>query len=174
MSKIGDMLVLVDENNTEIGSENKLKTHQTGALHRAFSIVIFDDEGRMLLQQRSLIKYHCGGLWTNTCCSHPQVNQTMDEALHKRLQFEMGFDCPLTFHHSFTYRAEFEDTGLIEHEFDHVYTGLFNGAPQPNPDEVMAYAWHDMDELDALIVKEPERFTPWFIMIANELRNEKA
>ncbi len=165
MAETAGQLLLVDENDQIIGHGEKLMVHQRGLLHRAFSIVVFNDAGEMLLQQRALCKYHCGGLWTNTCCSHPLSGETVDDAVHARLQLEMGFDCPLTHHHTLTYRAAFAETGLVEHEIDHVYTGRFDGIAQANPDEVMAHRWVGMGELRRDIRQNPSAFTPWLRLI---------
>lgn len=162
-------LLLVDQTDHVIGYGEKLAVHRQGLLHRAFSILVFNDAGETLIQQRAPGKYHCGGLWTNTCCSQPLAGETLHDALHSRLQLEMGFDCPLTHHHTFTYRTVFAETGLIEHEIDHVYTGRFNGMPQPNPDEVQDYRWIGLGALRAEIQTDPERFTPWFRLILERL-----
>lgn len=115
-----EMLILVDKNDNQIGTEEKIKTHEEGKLHRAFSVFIFNPKGEMLLQKRAKIKYHSGGLWTNACCSHPRVGEILEEAAHRRLREEMGFDCELKKESSFIYNAKL-DRGLTEHEFDYVF-----------------------------------------------------
>jgi len=116
------MLVRVDEHDQEIGVVEKMSAHREGVLHRAFSVFVFDRSGRLLLQRRALDKYHSGGLWSNTCCSHPGPGERPIDAAHRRLEEEMGFDCPLTGGYAFTYRVDVGN-GLVEHEFDHVFVG---------------------------------------------------
>ncbi|MCK4592058.1 isopentenyl-diphosphate Delta-isomerase [Candidatus Parcubacteria bacterium] len=154
-------IILVDKNDQEIGSGEKMKVHQNGKLHRAFSIFVFNSKNEMLLQERAKTKYHCGGLWTNTCCSHPRRGELLEEATHRRLQEEMGFDCELKKIGSFIYKAEF-DNGLTEHEYDHVFTGKFDGEPKLNLEEADDYKWIGMEKLKKEIKKNPESFTAWF------------
>jgi isopentenyl-diphosphate delta-isomerase len=141
----------------------KMEAHEKGLLHRAFSIFIFNDQNQMMIHQRALDKYHSPGLWTNACCSHQQPNETNEHAAHRRLMEEMGFDCELTKEFEFTYKAEFSN-GLIEHEYDHVFTGIFHGVPNLNKQEVNDWKWVDLDELEKMIFKNPEKFTPWFLI----------
>jgi isopentenyl-diphosphate delta-isomerase len=124
----------------------------------------FNDKGEMLLQQRALSKYHSGGLWTNTCCSHPRQGETTEQAAHRRLQEEMGFDCELKLHQTFIYKAPF-DNGLTEHELDHVFIGTYNQDPHINPEEVNDFHWISLSELDQQLRNQPEKFTVWFKMI---------
>src|SRR5687767_9845264 len=135
---MSDQVILVNENDEQLGVMDKMEAHHKGVLHRAFSIFIFNTKGEMLLQQRAEHKYHSGGLWTNACCSHPAPGEETNDAAERRLQEEMGFSTSLVKVLDFTYRAEF-DNGLVEHEFDHVYLGLYNGDIHPNPDEVQNY-----------------------------------
>jgi len=155
-------VILVDTNDRPLGTEEKLRAHQLGLLHRAFSIFVFNTKGELLLQQRAYSKYHTGGLWTNTCCSHPRPGEELEDAVHRRLQEEMGFDCPLTKAFSFVYRATFEADKLIEHEFDHVFIGVSDTLPVPNPAEVGDFAYHPIDTIATDITKHPERYTFWF------------
>ncbi len=154
-------VILVDQDDLEIGTAEKLMAHREGRLHRAFSIFIYNASGQMLLQQRAATKYHSGGLWSNACCSHPAPGSTLKADAHRRLQEEMGFTCPLTKAFAFTYRAAFEN-GLIEHEYDHVFLGRFDGTPQPDPDEVGAWKWMDVPDLYDDVRRHPERYTAWF------------
>ena len=131
-------VVLVDEQDHELGTMDKMEVHYKGILHRAFSIFIFNNRGEMLLQQRSAKKYHSGGLWTNACCSHPMQDDTIEKAALKRLQEEMGFTTPIKKAFTFTYRADVGD-GLTEHEFDHVFTGIYNGTIVPAEAEVQDF-----------------------------------
>jgi isopentenyl-diphosphate delta-isomerase len=126
--------------------------------------MVFNDKGEMLLQQRALSKYHSGGLWTNTCCSHPRQGETTEQAAHRRLQEEMGFDCELKLHQTFIYKAPF-DNGLTEHELDHVFIGTYNQDPHINPEEVNDFHWISLSELDQQLRNQPEKFTVWFKMI---------
>ena len=157
-------IVLVDEQDRPVGYEHKLRAHENGGrLHRAFSVFIFNAAGRMLLQKRSVRKYHFGGLWTNACCSHPRRGQAVAEAARLRLKEEFGFESPeLAEAFSFVYRAEDPASGLTEHEFDHVFCGQFDGEPKPNPEEIDEWEWVDVDELAADVRRRPERYTPWF------------
>ena len=156
-------LILVDETDAEIGFAEKVAAHENGGqLHRAFSIFVFNAEGQMLLQRRADGKYHFGGRWTNTCCSHPRRGEDLQDAAHKRLQFEMGFDTELRKVGSFIYRAEDPDSGLVEHELDHVFVGQFDGIPQPNPQEVGDWKWMEVAELCRDLENNPQRYSPWF------------
>ncbi len=153
-------VVLVDSNDKETGFEEKLKTHKEGKLHRAFSIFVFNSKGELLLQKRAETKYHCGGLWTNTCCSHPRPGELLKEAVHRRLKQEMGFDCLLNEVFSFSYKVKFENN-LVENEFDHVFSGKFDGEPKPNPEEASAFKWVGVEELKKDIKKNPGKYTYW-------------
>ena len=163
-----EMIILVDENDKEIGSEEKIKVHKEGKLHRAFSIFIFNSEGKMLLQKRAKSKYHSGGLWTNTCCSHPRAGESLNDAVHRRLKEEMGFDCELKEIFSFIYKVKF-DNNLSEYEYDHVFIGKFDGSPKPNPDEADSYKWISLDELEKDIKQKPDDYTFWFKIAFDKL-----
>jgi isopentenyl-diphosphate Delta-isomerase len=154
-------IILVNENDVQIGTMEKIEVHQKGLLHRAFSIFIFNDNGLMLLQQRATSKYHSGGLWTNACCSHPYLNQQLIPSAQKRLQEEMGFTTALTKAFEFTYQASF-DNGLIEHEYDHVFIGQYNGEIQPNATEVKDFCYLSMEEIKNSIQSHPQKYTEWF------------
>lgn len=154
------MLILVDENDNEIGTEEKMKAHREGKLHRAFSIFVFNSDGELLLQKRAPDKYHSGGLWTNTCCSHPTPGEEMTSTVHRRLEEEMGFDCELKKAFHFIYRAELTN-GLVEHEYDHVFSGIYDGKVRPNPKEVMDFRWVDLNALEKDLAAHPEVYTPW-------------
>ncbi len=153
-------VILVDENDKEIGFEEKMEAHKTGKLHRAFSIFVFNSKGELLLQRRARDKYHSGGLWSNTCCSHPRVGETLEEAVHRRLKEEMGFDCELREAFHFIYKARVGD--LTEHELDHVFIGRYNGEVNPNPDEVEEYKWVPVASLSKDMKVHPENYTEWF------------
>jgi isopentenyl-diphosphate delta-isomerase len=158
-----DFVVLVDEQDNAIGTMEKQQAHVEGVLHRAFSIFIFNSEKELLLQKRASSKYHCGGLWTNACCSHPRENENTQDAANRRLEEEMGMQCSLTPIFTFVYKAGFEN-GLTEHEFDHVFFGESNQTPKINTEEVEAYRYISMDVLQQEIKEFPEKFTPWFII----------
>jgi isopentenyl-diphosphate delta-isomerase len=154
-------VILVNEQDEPVGTMEKLEAHQKGLLHRAFSVFVVNKNGEMLLQQRAQDKYHSGGLWTNTCCSHPLPGEDDLAAAHRRLMEEMGFDCELKEIFSFTYRAAF-DNGLTEHEFDHVFFGRYDGAVLPDAAEVQATQYLSLDAIRQLLLAEPETFTHWF------------
>ncbi|MFQ6046363.1 MAG: isopentenyl-diphosphate Delta-isomerase [Gemmatimonadales bacterium] len=155
-----ELVVLVDERDRERGSSPKLAAHVVGELHRAFSVFVFDPQGRLLLQRRALGKYHSAGLWSNTCCGHPRPGEPVAKAAHRRLREEMGIDCLLRPAFDFIYRAELEN-GLIEHEYDHVFVGRFAGVPAPNPDEVAEWRWASVSAVTAELESEPARYTAW-------------
>lgn len=161
-------VILVDENDNEIGTAEKIEAHQKAQLHRAFSIFIFNKQGEFLLQQRALNKYHCGGLWTNTVCSHPMPGETTLDAAHRRLQEEMGFDCDIKEIFSFTYKKAF-DNGLTEHEFDHVFLGTYEGPVSPDPEEIAAFKWINKDELQKDMAVHPEKYSYWFQQSYNKV-----
>ena len=163
ITTVQENVILVDANDTEIGSCEKLAAHLYGGqLHRAFSVFVFDDKKRLLLQQRARGKYHFAGLWTNTCCSHPRPDEATLAAAQRRLTEELGFTVGLTEIGQFLYRADDPVSGLTEHELDHVFVGHFTGAPTPNPTEVMDWRWQAMEQVEAELLVTPERFTPWF------------
>ena len=156
-------IILVDEDDNQIGYETKLKAHEgDGKLHRAFSIFVFDAMGKLLLQRRAKKKYHFGGLWTNTCCSHPKKGERIQDAVHTRLRQEFGFDTELKEIFSFLYRASDVESGLTEHELDHVFYGKFNEEPHPNLDEIEDWKWVDLTELTKDLESNPQNYTPWF------------
>jgi isopentenyl-diphosphate delta-isomerase len=160
-------VILVDENDNEIGLMEKMEAHEKALLHRAFSVFVFNKKGELLLQQRALHKYHSGGLWTNTCCSHPRKGEEVIQSAHRRLMEEMGFDCELELKHKFIYKAPFTN-GLTEHELDYIFTGEYEVAPNPNPDEVESYRWIEMAQLQKEIEEHPENFTVWFRIILDQ------
>jgi len=156
-----DDVILVDADDRPLGTIGKLEAHQRGLRHRAISVIVRDRHNRLLLQQRALEKYHSGGLWTNTCCSHPRPGEDTQQAAARRLHQEMGFACRLT--HLFTthYRADVPG-GLIEDEVVHVFGGRFDGTPDPDPHEVTAWCWKTANELARDIDRRPELYTIWF------------
>lgn len=162
-----EYVVLVDREDNELGLMEKQQAHMAGLLHRAFSVFVFNSNGELMLQQRAASKYHSPTLWTNTCCSHPRENESYKDAAHRRLVEEMGFECELNYKFNFIYKANLEN-GLTEHELDHVFIGTFDGVPQLNADEVMAYRWVDMEELKKDMQKNPQNYTAWFKIIFDQ------
>ncbi|WP_025761482.1 isopentenyl-diphosphate Delta-isomerase [Dyadobacter tibetensis] len=156
-----EMVILVNEADEQTGLMEKLEAHEKGALHRAISVFIFNSKGEMLLQQRQHGKYHSEGLWTNTCCSHPHNGETTSEAAHRRLREEMGLETPLAFVFQFQYHAQL-DQDLIEHEIDHVYIGVTDELPLPNPLEAAGYRYMSAESLLADLALHPEQYTEWF------------
>ncbi len=145
----------------------KLEAHTKGLLHRAFSVFVFNSKNELMLQRRAFGKYHSEGLWTNTCCSHPMDGETIIEAGHRRLIEEMGFDCELNEMFKFIYRANL-DNGLIEHELDHVITGLSDKTPHINTNEVMSFKWMTLENIKNEIKLHPNDYTVWFKIIIEE------
>jgi isopentenyl-diphosphate delta-isomerase len=155
------MLVLVDENDQPLGTMEKMEAHRKALLHRAFSVFLFNSKGEMLLQRRALKKYHSGGLWTNTCCSHPYPGESPQEAGVRRTKEEMGIDIEVEPAFSFIYKAAL-DNELTEYEFDHVLIGQYDGEVYPNEDEVGDYCYKTMDDIRAGMASHPGKYTAWF------------
>ena len=156
-----NQVVLVDEDDSELGVMEKMEAHEKGLLHRAFSIFLFNDKGEMMLQRRALSKYHSPGLWTNTCCSHPMHGETLEMAAERRLQEEMGMSCTMRKEFHFIYRADL-DNNLIEHEFDHVFIGNYDDEVRPNHLEVANFVYQSIEEVAANLQSYPEKYTVWF------------
>ncbi|GAA4900067.1 isopentenyl-diphosphate Delta-isomerase [Flaviramulus aquimarinus] len=159
-----EKVILVNENDEQIGLMAKLEAHEKALLHRAFSVFIFNNDNELMLQQRALDKYHSPGLWTNTCCSHQRDGETNIEAGMRRLQEEMGFVVNLQESISFIYKAPF-DNGLTEHEYDHVLLGKYNDEPIINTDEVASWKWMPLEDVKVDISLQPELYTEWFKVI---------
>ena len=154
------LLILVDNNDNEIGLMEKLSVHKEGKLHRAFSVFIFNSKEELLLQQRADDKYHSSGLWTNTCCSHPVNSEPINVTVKKRLMEEMGINCDTIFQFSFIYKTGFEN-GLIEHEFDHVYFGKSDDLPVLNIHEAKDWKYMSLEKLQKSIFTNPEKYSEW-------------
>jgi isopentenyl-diphosphate delta-isomerase len=154
-------IVLVNEQDEQVGLMDKMQAHREGLLHRAFSVFVFDRKGKMLLQKRSAAKYHGGNLWSNACCSHPYPGEAIETAAQRRLQEELGFVTPLQKVFEFVYKADVEN-GLIEHEYDHVFVGEYEGTVQMNEKEVADYCYENMNDIKWMIREQPEKFTSWF------------
>lgn len=165
---VREELILVNEDDQVIGFGEKIETHLIGALHRAFSVYIFNSAGQLLLQRRSSTKYHSPGLWSNTCCGHPRPGESIKEASMRRLREEMGFECEVREVFEFIYHAKLNN-GLYEHEYDHVVVGRFDGNPTPNRDELDEWKWADPITIKFDVEKHPEDYTYWFRISLHEL-----
>ena len=162
-----ERVVLVNESDEEVGVGEKLRVHRDGALHRALSVFLVNADGALLLQRRHPAKYHSGGLWSNTCCSHPRPGEPVAEAATRRLREEMGISCPLTPAFSFIYEADLGE--LREHEYDHVFVGSWEGSPEPDPREVSEWRWMGADDVRADVAAHPERYTFWFRHVLDDV-----
>jgi isopentenyl-diphosphate Delta-isomerase len=159
-----EKVIIVDKKNKKIGEEEKLKAHQEGKLHRAFSIFIFNSRGELLLQKRAENKYHSGGLWSNTVCSHPRPNESLISAAHRRLKQEMGFDCMLKYVFKFHYRVSL-DKSLIENEIDSIFIGKYEKEVLINKEEVSEFKWISLNDLQQDIILNQNKYTQWFKII---------
>ena len=158
---MNDFVILVNEKDQPVGQMEKMEAHRQGLMHRAFSVFIFNRAGEMLLQQRSLVKYHSAGLWTNACCSHPRPGEKTDQAAQRRLFEELGFTTSLNEIFDFAYSTGFEN-GLIENEFDHVFAGLYESPINPEPTEVMNISWRSMSWISEDLYMNSRSYTAWF------------
>ncbi|WAC15126.1 isopentenyl-diphosphate Delta-isomerase [Dyadobacter pollutisoli] len=168
---MNDQVVLVNEHDVEIGLMPKLEAHQKGALHRAFSVFIFNSKGEMLLQQRAFGKYHSEGLWSNTCCSHPLPNESAHHGAVRRLHEEMGIHADLRFLFSFQYRVNLEN-GLTENELDHVYWGISDAKPEINTTEVSNFRYMKIQDIKAGMAAHPAQYTEWFKICLAEVEDK--
>ena len=167
MNDSEEQIILVDGEDRETGLAPKLEAHRQGWRHRAISVCVLDPQGRMLLQQRALDKYHSGGLWTNACCTHPRAGEAVADAARRRLKEELGVDCDLKFLTRTHYRADVGG-GLIEDEVVHLFVAAYDGPVTPDPREVAAFDWVSQAELRARIAAHPERYTYWFRHYMNQ------
>lgn len=165
-------VILVDEQDNEIGLMPKTEAHKKALLHRAISVFIFNSDGEWLIQRRALTKYHSGGMWTNTCCTHPLPNETSIDAANRRLRQEMGMQCSLKELFSFTYK-EALDNELTENEFDHVFLGIANFIPRINPKEVAEFKYANYKDLCLDIKMNPSHYTVWFKKIVERVNTLK-
>jgi len=156
-----EQLILVDENNRATGAAGKTAVHRAGLLHRAFSIFVVDERGRIALQQRNRKKYHSGGLWANSCCGHPRPGERTIAAARRRLNEELGVTSALSFGFFARYKTEL-DNGMHENELVYVYFGRLKSQPRPDPNEVADVAFLSCDEIARRIKREPGKFTFWF------------
>lgn len=155
-----DKVILVNEHNEWLGTMDKIAAHKEGRLHRALSVFVMNDNNELLIQQRAEEKYHSGGLWSNTCCSHPANGESSMAAAHRRLEEELGFDCVLQPAFTLRYHAVM-DNGLVENEYDHIYHGTYSGIIKPEPAEVRDYRFIALDELEKQMKDKPGQFTAW-------------
>ncbi|MDO5315636.1 MAG: isopentenyl-diphosphate Delta-isomerase [bacterium] len=163
-----EFVILVDNNDRQIGLMEKQAAHIGPHLHRAFSVFIFNSKGELLMQQRALSKYHSPGLWTNTCCSHPRSGETLEEATSRRLMEEMGMTCPMHEVYTFIYKAPVGQ-GLTEHEFDHVFIGQSDAIPNINTEEVASWKYMRLDDLKKDLELYTELYTEWFKITFEEM-----
>jgi isopentenyl-diphosphate delta-isomerase len=168
---MNDQVVLVNEDDVEIGLMPKLEAHQKGILHRAFSVFIFNSKGEMLLQQRAFGKYHSEGLWSNTCCSHPLPDESAHHGAVRRLQEEMGIHADLRFLFSFQYHVNLEN-GLTENELDHVFWGISDARPDINTDEVSNFRYMKIQDIKAGMLAHPDQYTEWFKICLAEVEDK--
>ncbi|PKM59900.1 MAG: isopentenyl-diphosphate delta-isomerase [Firmicutes bacterium HGW-Firmicutes-4] len=164
-------IIVVDNFDKEIGFIEKMEAHRKGILHRAFSILVVNSNNQLLLQKRSVKKYHSPGLWSNTCCSHPKYGEDLQHAIHRRLQEEMGFICELKELFSFVYKVELENN-FFENEYDHVFIGRYDGEIAVNQDEVDDFKWIEINEVKTDIVDNPGLYTYWFKYLMNKVEND--
>jgi len=157
-------VILVDRDDNPLGVMEKMEAHKKGELHRAFSVMVYNSRGEILLQKRARNKYHSGGLWTNACCSHPQPGERTSDAVRRRLLEEMGIELEPRFVSTFIYKAELEN-GLTEHELDHLFVGIFDGEPAVNESEVEEWKFVDTEWLREDVRNQPEKYTYWFRLI---------
>ena len=165
-----EKVILVDKNDNEVGTMEKQEAHVKGLLHRAFSVFIFNDKNELLLQRRAVNKYHSGGLWTNTCCSHPRQNEKTEDAAKRRLFEEMGMRSTLKKQFDFVYKAKL-DNNLYEHELDHVFFGFTNDLPIINPEEVEEYTYKTLEDIGNEMKTIPDKYTEWFKICFREVVN---
>ena len=156
-----EQVILVDVDDCEIGVMEKMEAHKQAVLHRAFSVFLFNPQGKMLLQQRALTKYHSAGLWTNTCCSHPRPGEILENAAARRLMEEMGITTKVSKAFDFIYQAELPDN-LNEYEFDHVFIGNYDDEVRPNHLEVANFVYQSIEEVEVNLQSYPEKYTVWF------------
>jgi len=166
-----EQVVLVDEQDNEIGVMEKLQAHIEGRRHRAISVFIFNSRGELLLQQRATGKYHSAGLWTNTCCSHPRPGEAPQAAATRRLHEEMGIASELREAFTFVYKAQLENS-LTEYEYDHVFTGTCDDVPQPDASEASAWRYIKPEDVLVEVSAQPERFTEWFKICISDWRRD--
>jgi isopentenyl-diphosphate delta-isomerase len=165
-------VVLVNENDDVLGYEEKISAHEKGLLHRAISVLIFNKNNELLIQQRASSKYHWAHVWANSCCSHPRKNESYLDAAERRVYEELGINVSLVEKFKFIYKAYDESSGLIEHELDAVFFGTFNGEVPFNLEEVQAVEWKTIQDIKKEIHQKPEKYAFWFKEILKQLENK--
>lgn len=156
-------VILVDQDNQPVGTAEKVAIHGPETpLHRGFSVFLFNKKGKLLLQQRNLQKVTWPGVWSNSCCGHPQVGESTFEAMQRRIHDELGLsnvDLEVLLPY---YRYRFERDGVVENEFCPVAVGIIDQEPQPNPDEVNAIEWKNWSEFLAEIAGQND-YSEWCV-----------
>ena len=170
MQKEEEQVVLVDEQGNDIGLMGKTEAHEKGVLHKAISVIIFNGQGEMLIQQRAFSKYHWAGIWSNTCCSHPRAGESFPEAAKRRLAEELGIITPLKPEFHFTYNATDGQSGLTEHEYDWVFTGTFDEPFEYNTEEIHDVKWISKADLEKDMKENPEQYSFWFYIILENMK----
>ena len=165
---VAQHVILVNELDEPVGIMEKMEAHRMAKLHRAFSVFLFNQKGEMFLQQRAFTKYHSPGLWSNACCSHPKPGEETKSAAQRRIKEELGINVPLEKQFHFIYKANF-DNGLTEHEFDHVFTGVFDDKPVINKEEVSDFCYKPINEIKDLLQRHPKQYTEWFKIVFPEI-----
>lgn len=164
-------VILVDINDNSIGIKEKYSAHKKPLLHRAFSIFLYNDNNEILIQKRQANKYHSGGLWSNACCSHPRIGETLEESTKDRLMDEIGVVTPVEEIFSFVYMSKYAED-LYEYEYDHVFLGKYNGKINLNMEEASEVKWIGLEELSNELVYEPQKYATWFIISAPRVIEE--
>lgn len=162
-------LIKVDKDDNKIGEVEKLKAHKEAILHRAFSVFILNNEGEMLLQKRAAAKYHGADLWSNACCSHPTKDNDLRKQAEERLMEEMGFTTTIGKIGTAQYKLKVGD--LVEHEYDHLFIGTYNGEIDPDPEEVADYEWIPLHKVEKDLKDNPKKYTPWFKFLYPKIVN---
>lgn len=163
-----DYVVLVDENDKDLGTMEKLQAHQLGLLHRAFSVFVFNSKNELLIHKRAEGKYHSGGLWTNSCCSHPKPNENYQDAAIRRVREELGMTITQVEKIGYlVYKVEL-DNNLTEHEYDYILVTNSDEVPNLNPEEASDYKYQSIDSIKQDMLKHPDEFTFWFKQIILE------
>ncbi|MBP6992331.1 MAG: isopentenyl-diphosphate Delta-isomerase [Spirochaetes bacterium] len=165
-----EQVIIVNEDDNEIEVLEKIEAHVSGKLHRAFSLFVFNSNGKLLIHKRADDKYHSGGLWTNTCCGHQRPDESLEMSIHRRLKEEMGFDCELKKLFTIQYQAEMNNS-IIENEIDHVFSGIHDQDPSPDPLEVSDYSWVDPKDLIIETRDNPEKYSHWFKLLLERVIN---